>query len=87
MTASHDSLLELFMELRRSRPPVYLANEWASWLQAIGQTIAALRMPERRWAWTLIASNLSLSMPGLPLAMAFGVVGNAVRNAAIKECV
>jgi hypothetical protein len=83
-----DSLLEVLMELRRDRPPVWDCDARLEWFEAIGQVISAMHDPARQWAAkVLIASDLATSMPGLPLALAFGVVENAVRNAAIKKCV
>ena len=69
----NDVLLQMVDELREQRPAVYLADEYAAWEHAIGQTIAALPTREQRWAATVLVGNdLAKAMPGLPLSVAYG---------------
>ena len=86
MIGAHDSLVLLFMETRQARPPVYLPDEWQSWLTAMAQVITAFPTPERRWAAiVLIADDLARALPGTPLDLAFVVVQRAVNKATTKE--
>jgi hypothetical protein len=76
-----DSLHLLFQETRQSRPPVWQADEWQNWLQAIGQVIAAFPSRERQWAVAaLVANDLVVAMPGLSLPVAYHVVEEAVQR-------
>jgi hypothetical protein len=82
MTASHDSLLELFLELRQSRPPIYLADEFGHWKEAIGQVLAAVHSPSQRWAMMiLVASDINASTPGPWSDRAFMELEEAVHRA------
>lgn len=66
---SRDILIDMFDELRRTRPAVYLADEFLLWYSAVGQTIAAFPTEERRQACCLLVANdLCRAMPGLSLA-------------------
>lgn len=70
-----DSLLELFESVRRDRPPIYLADEWAHWLDAIGKVLAAFPTEARRWAAAvLVANDLVRAMPGLSLPTAYRMI-------------
>ena len=83
---AHDSLVLLFMETRQQRPPVWDGEAWQRWLASIAQVIAAYQRPERRWgAIVLIADDLQRAMPGLSLALAYGAVEEAVRQAAFTR--
>lgn len=74
-----DVILDMLAELRQTRPPVYDADRWRTWLDAIGQTIAALPTVERRWAaTTLVAGDVVAAMPGLCLWEAYGTIERAV---------
>lgn len=67
-----DSLVTMFDEIRRQRPPVYDADRWAAWLAAIAQTVQALPTFEQRWASVaLLADDLVRALPGVPLVIAF----------------
>jgi hypothetical protein len=74
-----DVLIDMIDELRATRPPCYLADEWQAWLNAIGQAITALPTQAQRWAATiLVANDLVQAMPGLPLSVAFVRVQAAI---------
>ena len=78
-----DSLLELLNDVRRHRPPIYDGDLFPAWLEAVGQVLAAVPHPERRWAFTvLVAQDLLDAVPGLTLAMAYGAINEAVQRAA-----
>ena len=84
MIPPHDSLLVLLDDVRASRPPIWQADEWGRWLQAIAQCIAAVPTAERRWACcVLVAQDLSTAMPGMPMSVGYGVVEAAVRKASV----
>jgi hypothetical protein len=69
-----DVLLDMVDELRRTRPPIYQADEWRLWIDAMGQTIAAFPT-ERQWAVTaLVANDLVVAMPGLCLPIAYQMI-------------
>lgn len=77
---------ELFMELRKSRPPIYFGDEWERWREAIGQVISAYPTLERRWACvTLVADDLAKAMPGLPISQASRDIAEAVFEAQCRE--
>ena len=79
-----DVLTEMFEELRTQQPKIYLADEYATWLCAIGYCIAALPTQDQRWAaGVLIANDLCNAMPGLSLAMAHFTVLEAVMKASL----
>jgi len=77
-----DSLLLLFEETRRQCPPVW-SDEWASWLQTMGQVIAGCPLAHRQWAWKIaISSDLYRAWDGrYSIAVAYGEVEEAVREA------
>lgn len=77
----------LFTETRQQRPAVYLADEWAAWLSAIGQVIAACPLAHRQWAWKIaVASDLYRAWDGrYSIAVAYAEVEEAVRRAAMME--
>jgi hypothetical protein len=80
-----DSLTDMLAELQQRRPPVYDADRWAQWLEAVGQVIAAYPTIERRWACVVILANdLVEAMPGVSLPTAYGVLAQVVFHA---ECV
>lgn len=63
-----DALIQMFGELRRTRPEVYLAYEFLLWYSAVVQTIAAFPTEERRQACCLlVAADLCKAMPGIDL--------------------
>ena len=73
----------LLDDIRASRPPVYDGDRFPLWLEAVGQVLAAMPQPERRWAFTvLVGQDLLDAVPGLTLAMAYGAVNEAVQRAA-----
>jgi len=77
-----DAVIDMLEELRVQRPPVYLADEWAQWEASIGKVIAALPRRDQRWAATvLVANDLVLAMPGLPLTLAYQRMTEAVLRA------
>jgi hypothetical protein len=78
-----DSLVDIFSDLRHSRPPVWDCDARLAWFAAIGQVLAAMHDPARQWACKiLIASDLATSLPGMPIDLAFVVVQQAVNKAA-----
>jgi hypothetical protein len=83
MTHTTDALMVLLDEVRTQRPPVYLADEWAAWLQAVAQCICALPTAPRQWAAAvLVAGDLINASPGLSMLMAYAAVQEAVQRAA-----
>jgi len=83
-TTSRDCAVEIFDDIRASRPPIYDGDAWQSWLCAIGDCISALPTQQQRWAATvLVANDLVLAMPGLSLAMAHLSILEAVMKASL----
>ena len=77
-----DCLIVMLEQVRGQRPAVYLADEYANWLCAIGDCISALPTRDQRWAaGVLVANDLVLAMPGLSLAMAHLAILEAVMKA------
>jgi len=77
-----DCLIVMLEQVRQQRPPVFMADEYANWLCAIGDCIAALPTQDQRWAaGVLVANDLVLAMPGLSLAMAHLSILEAVMKA------
>jgi hypothetical protein len=80
---THDSLMVLLDDIRASRPPCYLADEWTRWLQACAQCLLALPTEERQWAASvLVAGDIMQASPGIPMALAYGIVQEAMQRAA-----
>ena len=80
-----DALMVLLDDVRASRPPIYDGDLFPAWLEAVGQVLAAVPQPERRWAFTvLVAQDLLDAVPGLTLAMAYGAINEAVQRASEK---
>ena len=74
-TTSRDCAVEIFDDIRASRPPIYDGDAWQSWLCAIGDCISALPTQKQRWdATVLCGDDLATAMPGLPLSLAYHVV-------------
>lgn len=79
---SQDCLVIMFDKLRAQRPEIYLGDEWDAWLVGIGDCISALPTPRQRMAATLLVANdLILAMPDLPLHLAHLAVQTAVFRA------
>jgi hypothetical protein len=74
-----DCLIEMLDQVRGQRPAVYMCDEFNNWLCAIGDCISALPTRDQRWAASvLVANDLALAMPGLPLSLAHTTILNAV---------
>ena len=73
MTTSHDSLQAMLLNVRKARPPLQNLEACEAWLDALTQLIQALPTPHARWAAVvLVANDLALALPGLPLSMTYG---------------
>jgi hypothetical protein len=81
-----DCVLTMLEELRTQRPAVYLADEFAAWEASVGQVISSLPGQAQRWAATvLVANDLCVAMPGLPLSVAFLRVQTALYGAPLER--
>ena len=70
-----DALVTMLEELRQQQPPVYLADDFATWLRQIGLAISVLPSQQQRWAATVLCGDdLATAMPGMPLSLAYHVV-------------
>ena len=70
-----DCLLEALTDLRTQGKgiPLYDADRRECWFDALAQLIAELRTEDQRMAWVaLVAHDLCLRIPGLPLSVAAG---------------
>jgi hypothetical protein len=75
-----DSVSEMLDDLRTHRPQIYQADEYATWEAAIVQALAAFPK-ERQWAAVvLVANDLTVAMPGMPLPMAYGHLCGKLRT-------
>ena len=75
-----DALTQMIDDLRKHRPKVFQADEWARWESAIVQAISALPTQERQWASiVLVANDLAADMPGVSLAMVYGFLCGKVQ--------
>ena len=69
-----DIRLEMLEELRAQGRTIqpWQADEREQYLTAVVQVICALPTPSQQWAaMVLVANDLCLQFPGMPLAMAF----------------
>jgi len=74
-----DSLVDLFTDLRESRPHIANATAWHEWVRAMAQTICEFPTAERRWACrVLLADDLVKAMPGLSLPFAYRIIADAI---------
>ena len=81
-TTSRDCAVEIFDDIRASRPPIYDGDAWQSWLCAIGDCISALPTQQQRWAATVLCGDdLATAMPGMPLSLAYHTILEAVLKA------
>ena len=68
-----DSLHAMLLDVRKARPPLQDVKACEVWLDALAQVIQALPRPEQRWAAVvLVANDLALAIPGIPLSMTYG---------------
>ena len=68
-----DCLVDALMDLRMHgrHIPLYDADRRECWFDGLAQMIAELRTEDQRLAWVaLIAQDLCLRVPGMPLSVA-----------------
>jgi|CXWL01.1.fsa_nt_gi hypothetical protein len=78
-----DSLYEMLSELRRTCPPIYLADEFAAWRAAVGQVIAAYPT-EERFLWTVTVAQDLERRHGVVLPAAFRWVQESVEAQGVR---
>ena len=63
----------MLLDVRQARPPLQNLEACEAWLDALTQIIQALPRPEQKWAAVvLVANDLALAIPGIPLSMTYG---------------
>jgi hypothetical protein len=80
-----DARAILFEDIRAARPPIFDADQYESWREAIGQSILAYPETADRWACvTCLAHDLINAYPHIAMHHALHMMAECVFEAKIR---